>query len=402
VVATAFVNGTVLDGLAPAPRSGITVLIEDGTIVDLGTDIAPSDARRFDLEGSVLMPGLVDAHAHFALWALDLAAHPDASIALLSARTYAALAAATRAGVVAVRDLGGLERGFRDAVDAKLAVGPLLQTSVTIISPTNGIIDTTTRHGTGPARLPGIPAATCDTRDEGRAAVRSLVRAGANVIKVASTGGVSSTARGPTDRLLSDVELAAIVDEAHAWGLPVACHAIGGPGLLQAVRAGVDSIEHGAWLDETAAREMADRGTWYVPTLSAYELHLERGSAVQREHAAAIVPAHRSSVTLARAAGVRIAFGSDGGPYGYDPVLELEALVSAGVSPADAIAMATSSAAACLGLEDELGSIAPGRRADCILVAGNPLDDVSILRDPTRIRVLRAGAFLGKTRDAWT
>jgi imidazolonepropionase-like amidohydrolase len=368
-------------------------VIDDRGVIEAvvpSNELAP-DIARVDLGGATLMPGLVDCHAHFALWALDPLGHVDEPLSLLAGRTYRALADVLRAGCVGVRDPGGLDAGFRDAVMAGIHAGPRIQTSVTIVSPINGIADPWRSHGARPVLMPSMPDGACTGPVEARAKVREVIRAGADLIKVAATGGVSSRRREPTQRLFTRDELDAIVDEAHAWGRRVACHALGGDGLRMAIEAGVDSIEHGVWLDDAAIDLMLERGTWYVPTLAAYVAHVEHGSGLVRERALTIVPAHQESVARAREAGVRIACGSDGGVYGHDPARELQLLVETGLSPAEAIVSATSAAAACLGWAADMGSVAPGMRADLLVVDGDPTADIGVLADPGRVRVLQGG-----------
>jgi imidazolonepropionase-like amidohydrolase len=272
--------------------------------------------------------------------------------------------------------------------------GPRIQTSVTIVSPINGIADGTKGQGLAVPYPPCMPSPECTGPVEARAKVREVIRAGADFIKIAATGGVSSRKREPRQRLYTEEEILAIVDEAHAWGRPVICHAIGGPGLLMAVRAGVDTIEHGVWLEDEAIREMTRRGTWYVPTLSAYELHAQQGPPLQKARAADMLAGHRSSLRRAREAGVRIACGSDGGVYGHDFTLELELLVGAGMSPGEAIVAATSRASECLGWQDEIGAVKPGMKADLLVVRGDPTEDIRVLRDPRKVSVIKAGMFL--------
>jgi imidazolonepropionase-like amidohydrolase len=394
-VRRALVHGRVFDSTAGALVDGLAVLIEGDRIeaVVAARDLAAS-VERIELAGEVVMPGLIDCHAHFALWSLDLLSHSGSTVEALRDGTRRALRDALEAGCVAVRDPGGLEPAFRDAVRDGAIRGPRLQTSITIVSPPHGITDSTWRHGVRAPVLAGMPGPECSGPDGARAKVREVIAAGADFIKLASTGGVSSPNLEPRQRLFSDAELQAIVDEAHAAGRRVACHALGGPGVLAAIRAGVDSIEHGVWLDDAAIDEMAARGTWYVPTLAAYELHRRQGPPLQRTRAEAMVPAHRDSVRRARSAGVRIACGSDGGVYGHDLVLELELLVQAGLSPAEALVAATAGAAACLGWEDSLGSVVAGRRADLLVVNGDPSQDVSVLRAAGTLRVMVAGSFL--------
>ena len=391
----ALVNGRVLDGASGRARDGLAVLLAGDRIeAVLPAGELPGDVERVDVGGRTVMPGLIDCHAHFALWAFDPPGQDEATVAPLRDGTWAALEEVLRAGCVGVRDCGGLETAFRDGLAAGRRPGPRIQTSLTILSPVNGIADGGRPAGALAPHLHTLPAPECTGPDEARAKVREVVAAGADFIKVGATGGVSSPRREPRQQLLSDAELAAIVDEAHRLGKPVICHALGGPGLMAALRAGVDTIEHGVWLDDEAIGEMVRRGTWYVPTLSGYEQHLRYGGPLQRGHAEAIVGPHRESVRRARAAGVRIAAGSDGGVYDHDFTLELELLAAAGVPAHEVIAAATSRAAACLGWDADLGTLVPGRRADLLVVDGDPARDVTVLRRPDNLRVMQAGVFL--------
>ncbi len=219
-----------------------------------------------------------------------------------------------------------------------------------------------------------------------------MVRAGAGVIKCATTGGASSRAgHGPRDPAFDRDEMRALVDEAHALGLTVACHALGGPGLRLALEAGVDSIEHGCYLDEDPEliAMMAERGVFLVPTLTVYEYHRESPAPHVRERARALKEHHLESVRRALAAGVRVVAGTDAGGHGHPPnAVELAHLVAAGLTPMQAIQAATGLAAECLGLGREIGTLEKGKRADLVVVNGDPLADVGILTDPERIRLV--------------
>ncbi len=368
-------------------------MLENGRIAGVGQQQQdfPPDVEVQDVSGQVVMPGLIDCHIHFALWSLDLLAHQDEPISYLCGRTFSALREVLRSGCTAAHDPGGLDAGFRDAVNDGVVPGPRVQTSVTIVSPINGICDGTKRQGVSVPYLPGMPAPECTGPIEARAKVREVLRAGADFIKIATTGGVSSSRRAPRQQLFTEEEVLAIVDEAHTWGVPVACHALGGPGALMAVRCGVDSIEHGVWLDSQTIEEMVRRRTWYVPTLSAYELHARLGGSLQQARAAEITVSHATTVQKAREAGVRIACGSDSGVYGFGFALELELLVAAGMAPAEAIGAATSRAAECLGWQDEIGRIEPGMKADLLIVPSDPTVDISVLQKSDSLRVLKSG-----------
>jgi imidazolonepropionase-like amidohydrolase len=392
-VKVALSNCLLLDGSGSRPRRGATVVVDGDTIAEV-TDRRDlgSAVRVLDLDGLAVMPGLIDCHIHFALWSFDLLSHRDEPLSYLHARTLKALRETLEAGCTAARDPGGLDVGFRDAIADGVCRGPRIRTSITIVSPTNGIADSTGLQGIPVPYPPGIVSPECNGPDEARTKVRELVRAGADFVKIAVSGGVSSPRRSPRHRLFTEQEIAAVVDEAHAWGLPVACHALGGPGPLAAIRAGVDSIEHGVWLDAECVDEMAARGTWYVPTLAAYEWHAELGGDRQRDYAAEMRKSHRASLERAHEAGVRIACGSDAGVYGFDFARELELLVDAGVAPGAAIAAATSKAAECLGWSDRIGTVAAGLQADLLVVDGNPDESIDVIRRPGAIRcVLQAG-----------
>jgi imidazolonepropionase-like amidohydrolase len=358
------------------------------------------DVRVVDLEGRTVMPGLIDCHVHLAPWALRLVGHPDQRLMELAAEAVRALRTTLEGGCTAARDLGGLDPGFRDAVERGVIAGPRLQVSCIIVSPTNGMTDPVTAQGLRSPALPGMPEPECDGPHAARAKVREVLRAGADVIKIAVSGGVSAP-RVPARRpLFTPEEIAAVVDEAHRAGVPVACHAVGGPNTLAAVRAGVDTIEHGAWLDDETVAEMARRGTWYVPTFAIYRWHAERGTALRQARARELIAPHRESFSRACAAGVRIALGTDSGAYGHgETAVELGHMVEAGLSPADAIVAGTARAAECLGVDGETGTLAAGKAADLLVLDRDPLRDVTVASDATaRALVIRAGRPVGGTR----
>ena len=182
-------------------------------------------------------------------------------------------------------------------------------------------------------------------------------------------------------------------------GVQVICHALGGPGLLTAVAAGVDTIEHGGWLDEPSVVEMARRGTWYVPTFSVYRWHGTLGPPFKQARARGMRESHLRSFELARKAGVRVAMGTDAGGYGYgDTALELELLVEAGMSPAQAIETGTRRSAECMRMEPLVGTLEPGKEADLLVLAADPLQDVGVLRKREHLAlVMQGGRAVGGT-----
>ena len=405
-------GATLIDGTGAAPVPDAAVVIEDGRVTEAGPRAAlawPADAEVIDARGRTVIPGLIDAHDHLAShgyalatrWGLD----EPASTAHL--RTARVLADTLAMGYTTVRDAGGLDAGFKLAVEQGLIPGPRLVLGLQIISPTGGIGDrvSPSGHGCGGAYDPLLPDSVANGPDAVRDVVRRLVRAGVDVIKTATTGGASSRpGHGPLDAAFSPVEMEALVTESHALGRRVMCHALGGPGLLTALEAGVDSVEHGCYLDEdpTLLNRMAVQGTFFVPTLTVYVYHRESPAPHVRERARALHAHHVASVQRALERGVPIAAGTDAGGHGHPRnALELKYLVEAGLSPMQALRAGTQWAARCLGLDREIGTLEKGRQADLVVVDGNPLDDVTVLLDPARIElVLKSGAICADRRKA--
>jgi len=405
-------GATLIDGTGAAPVPDAAVVIEDGRVTEAGPRAAlawPADAEVIDARGRAVIPGLIDAHDHLAShgyalatrWGLD----EPASTAHL--RTARVLADTLAMGYTTVRDAGGLDAGFKLAVEQGLIPGPRLVLGLQIISPTGGIGDrvSPSGHGCCGAYDPLLPDSVANGPDAVRDVVRRLVRAGADVIKTATTGGASSRpGHGPLDAAFSPVEMEALVTESHALGRRVMCHALGGPGLLTALEAAVDSVEHGCYLDEdpTLLNRMAVQGTFFVPTLTVYVYHRESPAPHVRERARALHAHHVASVQRALERGVPIAAGTDAGGHGHPHnALELKYLVEAGLSPMQALRAGTQWAARCLGLDREIGTLEKGRQADLVVVDGNPLDDVTVLLDPARIElVLKSGAICADRRKA--
>jgi imidazolonepropionase-like amidohydrolase len=398
----ALVNGRLIDGTGGRVRERATVVIDGDRIAEVADDRPlPDTVRVVDVDGATIMPGLIDCHVHHAPWAQSLVTHPE-PLALLMSRTVSALKETVESGVTTARDLGGLERGFVDAVDQGVIAGPRLQTSLIIVSPTNSLMDHHPVSGgaiTARGRfesLPGLPLPWCDGPVAARAKVREVLRMGADVIKVAMTGSMTFPARRPHRPLFTQEELEAIVDEAHLEGVPVCCHAHGDPGALMAVRAGVDTIEHGTYLSEDCALEMAERGTWYVPTMCISTWHSTLSPESVRAHTAEMPERHRESIARAVRLGVRIAAGTDtNNRHGYGRTgMELELLVAAGLSEAAAISIATEASSRCMGMEKDVGTIAAGKFADLLILNGDPYEDVRILQDRRRLDAVIKGGEL--------
>ena len=284
-------------------------------------------------------------------------------------------------GITTVRDAMGADAGLRAAVDEGTLPGPRMQISVTMLSITGGHNDPWLMSGgVGPwgVYYPGMPSGICDGVEGVTRKVREVIRAGADVIKIASSGGFYSPSDDPMDPNFSQEEVDAIVKAAADHGTWVMSHAHGPEGIKRALRAGVRSIEHGTFLDEECAAMMVERGTWLVPTLTAGDTTETLAEAPHlsdaiREKLRGLGRPEFDAFRLAAEAGVKVAMGSDcpASPHGTN-LNELAHMAANGFTPTQALVAATSSAAELMGLHDELGTIAPGKRADVVVVDGDP------------------------------
>jgi imidazolonepropionase-like amidohydrolase len=397
--------GRLVDGTGGAARQDVAVLVRDGRIEQVAAwkgFNAPAGARTVDLTSATLVPGFIDCHVHLTMevsrgWEMEPVKGTAADAALLGA--VSALKT-LRAGFTTVRNLGdrdGESVALRNATDRGLLPGPRLVTARRMLSITGGHGDW--NNGFRPdltlAGLETTESGICDSPDACVAAVRTQVKYGADVIKISATGGVLSPGDEIGARQFSDEELAAIVGEAHRLGRKVAAHAHGTAGIKAAVKAGVDSIEHGSFLDDEAIRMMKEHGTYLVPTLLAGET-VEAAAKAGRlpdfavQKALVVRPKMTESFHKAVLAGVRIAFGTDSAvsPHGKN-AHEFELMVQGGMTPGAALAAATRVAAELLGKGADIGTIAPGKIADLVAVPGDPLQDVSVLTRP--MAVFQAG-----------
>jgi imidazolonepropionase-like amidohydrolase len=378
----------LFDGTRVRRRQG--VLVEHDRIAWVGAHSrAPREAaklRAVDGDGKTLTPGLIDCHVHLNYdGGSDFVAEArDMSDALAVIKGTSNLTRHLSAGVTTVRDLGG--RGTCDlgsAVEAGIVPGPRVIAAGLALTITGG-------HGSSI----GI-AREIDGADDARKAVREQIKGGARAIKVIATGGVLTPGIGATFTAMTRDELAAAVDEAHKWERGVAAHAIGAEGVLQSVRAGVDSVEHCSQLTAETTREMVARGTFRGPTLSAVRGILEHPDEVPGyvlAKARSLEEDSMASLRRAVKARVRHVVSTDAGtpfnPHG-GAAREIASMVEWGMGRSDALAAATANAAELLRLPD-VGRVAPGFVADLALWDGNPVDDVALLSKPRA--VWKAGA----------
>jgi len=376
---TVFRGGAVFDGTGAAPAAA-DVAVEDGRIVDVGARL--DGDVEVDLTGRTILPGLFDCHTHVVLSHVDLWRSVQTPFSYRFFEAAANLERTLRVGITTVRDAGGADLGIQQAVADGVTPGPRLQISLRMLSQTGGHGDDWYPSGTVASFLPaypGMPSAIVDGPDAMRRAVRELVKMGANVIKVATSGGVLSPRDDPRHAHFRPAELDALVEEATAAGIWVMAHAQGADGIKNAVRAGIRSIEHGIFLDDEGIELMLARGTWFVPTLVAPQGVIDAAAAgvqlppaiVDKAHA--VVDRHRAAFRTAVEAGVRIAMGTDSGvtPHGRN-LRELALMVEGGMTPAAALEATTRSAAQLLGVDGDLGTIEPGRIADLVVVQGDP------------------------------
>ncbi len=390
MVRTVFTGGRVFDGTA---LSVADLVIADGRVVEVGPGLDGDEG--VDVTGCSLLPGLFDAHVHTVLDGIspyDNMQQPFSYQFFLAARNLRTLLGL---GITSVRDAGGADAGIQRALAAGLIPGPRLQISVTMISQTGGHGDNRMPCGLAAsvfsASHPGRPGAVADGPEEMRRKARELIRAGADVLKVATSGGVLSPDTNPRHGHYRAEELAALVAEANAAGIPVMAHAQATEGIKEAVRAGVRSIEHGVFLDDETIDLMLAKGTWLVPTLLAPQGVIEAVTAGitisegSKRKIREVAEAHIESFRRAVDAGVRVAMGTDAPvmPFGRN-LEELSLMMEfSAMTPADALHAATGSAADLFGVGDQLGSLQPGKRADLVVVTGNVLD---LVRLDTRIR----------------
>ena len=377
---TVFGGGRVFDGTGSALRDA-DVAFEGGRIAEVGPSLEGDEV--IDCAGKALLPGLFDCHVHIATRYEDFdeAKVANEPFSMPFYRTAENLRRTLALGITTVRDAMGADAGLRMAVEEGSLVGPRMQISITMLSMTGGHNDAWLPSGAlAPwgVGYPGMPSGVCDGVDGVTRKVREVVRAGADVIKIASSGGFFSPSDDPKHPTFSQAELDAIVETATDLGVPVMAHAHGAEGIKRAVRAGVRSIEHGTYLDEEAAAMMVEGGTWLVPTLTAGDTTQtlaedEKLSEAVRQKLRGLGRPEFDAMRLAAEVGVKVAMGTDTpvAPYGTN-LNELEHMAANGFSPEQALVATTSSAAELMGLEGELGTLQAGKRADLVVVGGDP------------------------------
>ena len=381
----------MLDGVSKSMQGPVTVTLANGRIVKVepGTVTVPG-AEVIDLGSATLLPGLIDAHKHMA-GAPQTGASPFQSRLTIS-QAEEAIGASLMArklleeGFTTVRSVGatgGVDLALKRSIDRGWAVGPHMLVSLEPLGPSGGHSDP--RNGIDPAWTDSEwGGSVVDGPIDAIKQVREHKRRGADLIKIMPSGGVLSIGDDPSSQLMTNEEIKAVIDTAHSLGMKVAAHAHGKTAIDNTIRLGVDSIEHGTYADQESFQLFLAHGTYLVPTMLVAEQvteiakkHPEELNPSAAAKALTVAPHIHDMVAGAYKAGVKIAFGTDTSTGAN--AREFSLLVSAGVSPADAIYSATHNAADLLGVAATAGSIQPGRYADLIAIQGNPLHDISLL-----------------------
>lgn len=395
--------GRLISAENNAVREEVTVVVVGDRIsaIEPGYLEAGNDDQVIDLKEATLMPGLIDMHTHL-LYEFGPRSYSEAFF--LNPADYALRGAANAqktlfAGFTTVRDLGdrfNVSISLRNAINRGVTIGPRIFTAAKSIGTTGGHVDPTNGFRMGLTESPGPEEGVINGPDDAFKAVRQRYKDGADLIKIAATGGVLSLAKSGQNPQFTNEELAAVMAAAKDYGMAVAVHAHGTEGMKRAVLAGVDSVEHGSFLTEEVRKLMVERGTYLVPTLMAGEWVAEKAKIdgffpdVVRPKAAAIGPRMLENLRQAHKAGVKIAFGTDSGVSAHgDNSREFELMVEAGMTPMETILSATREAATLLRAIDDFGTVTVGKYADLVAFPGKPDEHIHLMKNP--VFVMKGG-----------
>ena len=396
-------NGTLIDGNGGKPIPNAAVLIEDNRIRSVGRadsiSLPNASFATLDARGGTILPGFIDTHVHIMMEFANPLKMMQTPFSMQFYKSVQYMRKTLDAGVTTIRDAGGADLGVKQAVEQGVVAGPRMQISITVLGITGGHTDGWMPSGVNFnlfPEYPGNPSGICDGVEEVRKKVREVLRAGADIVKICSTGGVLSPTDHPEFTQFSPDELGVIVQEAsYRRGVKVMAHAQGAEGIKNAVRAGIHSIEHGIYLDDEAIELILEHGTFVVPTLlapvSVVEIAEATGDMPEYgvRKARETIEIHRDSIAKAYQAGVKLSMGTDAGvmPHGTN-LRELGLMASIGMSPMETIVATTKVAAECLGWQDRIGTLEAGKLADLVITKTDPLQDLRSLEKPENIVVV--------------
>jgi len=402
--ALAIVGGRLIDGLGGDPIENATLVIEGGRVSAVGKAAqVPRGAEVIDAAGRTVMPGIIDCHVHSTYRARDIRKHLTNTPTYNVLRSSYILEETLACGVTTARDMGGADAGFREAIAEGFVEGPRLLISIVMISQTGGHGDSWVPAGIRLQKRAWLPSGVVDGPHEMRKLVRSLLMAGADFIKICTTGGITSLTDSWDEPQLAADEIRTAVAEAAAKRKRVAVHAEGIDGIRNALCADIYSLEHGWFMDERCIEQVIERGIWWVPTIALVPLSVERRKndpawsnqqlAKEDDKDAAIYQAMQKQIPLWKHAvkrGIKVAMGTDQSHRLLvgENLVELEFMVNwLGMSEMEAIVAATSRAAECIE-RPELGALVPGRIADVLVVDGDPLEDIRVLQQRHRLHLV--------------
>jgi imidazolonepropionase-like amidohydrolase len=408
---TVIKNGCLIDGNGGEPVLKGAVAFENDKLLFAGNESDlpnyTGDVQYLDAEGGCILPGFIDTHVHLMLEFQPIENRLATPFSFNFYKSIEYMKNTINAGITTVRDCGGTDAGVKQAVEQGLVLGPRMQVSINALTTTGGHGDSYTASDQSVKLLideyPGMPSGICDGVESVRKKVREVLRAGADVVKVHSTGGVLSATDHPEFTQFSIEELKVMVEEAQfRRGLKVMAHAQGAEGIKNAIKAGIHSIEHGIYLDDECIELMLKHGTYLVPTLLApvavLELSEKAGMpAYGIKKAKEAIDAHKESIAKAYKAGVKIAMGTDAGVMAHGTNLrELSLMNEIGMTPMETIVATTKVAAECMGWEDKIGTLEAGKLADIVITKTNPLTDLRSLEDNANIRIVIKGGAVVK------
>jgi len=409
---TVILGATLIDGTGHDPMSNAALVIESGRIKEVSRRdhvLVPQGATVLHADGKTLLPGLIDCHVHVGYEAgmhvlRRLMTPPSLGLLYAVPNCKATL----EGGITTVRDAGGTPAGVKMAVERGLFPGPRMLVAVTILSQTGGHADgympccVDMRAG----HFPDVPHGVVDGVDEVRKKTREVLRAGADWIKLCTSGGVLSVADDPSAPQFTVEEIRAAVYEATAHSKRCMAHAQSTAGIKNALKAGISSIEHGIWLDDEAIDTMKKQGVYLVPTLAAPRDVLAFAEAtpgalpeVMLNKAKAVADDHSASIRKAIQAGVKIAMGTDSGvgPHGRN-ARELGLMVEHGMTPMQSIVASTLEAARLLRLDKEIGTLEPGKLADLLVVEGAVLENIRLVEQADKVDLVMQAGKIAKNQ----